>query len=136
MVIPYLSFRGNCEEAMKRYIEIFGGEIRGFSRFTVDTGGPGLAGKVMHMEASVAGGVISGSDQLEPIAFGDAIHLMVHLSTTAEAERCFELLAQGGEAMQRLLPHPPPDDGGCGALVRDRYGYVWILTAPNDNKKP
>ncbi len=26
-VIPYLSFRGNCEEALNTYIEAFGGEI-------------------------------------------------------------------------------------------------------------
>jgi uncharacterized glyoxalase superfamily protein PhnB len=59
---------------------------------------------------------------------------MVHFLTRAEAERCFDALAEGGQALQRLTPHPPPDDGGMGALVRDKFGYKWILTAPNDQK--
>lgn len=31
-VIPYLSFKGNCEEALNTYIEAFGGEICYMSR--------------------------------------------------------------------------------------------------------
>jgi uncharacterized glyoxalase superfamily protein PhnB len=59
---------------------------------------------------------------------------MVHFLTRAEAEKCFDALAEGGQTLQRLTPHPPPDDGGMGALVRDKFGYKWILTAPNDQK--
>ena len=33
-VIPYLSFRGDCEEALNTYIEAFGGEIYYLSRWS------------------------------------------------------------------------------------------------------
>lgn len=138
MVIPYLSFCGQCEEALKLYTSIFGGEIRGLSRFTQETGGPALVGKVMHAEATVGNGVIAGSDGSDPedlMQHRDVICLMVHCATRQEAEKCFDALAQDGEALQRLTPHPPPDDGGMGALVRDKYGYKWILTAPNDHRE-
>ena len=36
-IIPYLSFNGNCEEALKTYIEAFGGEIYGMSRWSEET---------------------------------------------------------------------------------------------------
>ena len=36
-IIPYLSFHGNCEEALKTYIEAFGGEIYGMSRWSEET---------------------------------------------------------------------------------------------------
>ena len=32
-VIPYLSFKGNCEEAVHTYINAFGGEILYISRW-------------------------------------------------------------------------------------------------------
>ena len=36
-VIPYLSFSGNCEEALNTYIKAFGGEIHYMSRWTEET---------------------------------------------------------------------------------------------------
>lgn len=137
MVIPYLTFCGNCEEAFKLYTSIFGGEIKFLSRFTVETGGAALDGKVMHVEALVGNSVMAGADSGNPeelAQYSDAISLMVHCSTRAEAERYIDALAEGGQIIQRLTPHPPPDDGGMGAQVRDKYGYIWILTAPNDQK--
>jgi PhnB protein len=137
MVIPYLSFCGDCEEALSSYTAIFGGEIKMLSRFTLETGGAALVGQVMHAEAAVGDSVIAGADGGDPeelSRYRDAICLMVHCATRAEAEKCFDALAEGGQPLQRLTPHPPPDDGGMGALVRDKHGYKWILTAPNDQK--
>jgi PhnB protein len=135
MVIPYLSFCGDCEEALKRYSAIFGGEILGLSRFTPETGSPALVGKVMHAEVKVGNSIIAGSDGGDPkelTQYRDTVSLMVHCVTRAEAEKRLGMLAEGGQVLQRLSPHPPPDDGGMGALVRDKYGYKWIMTAPND----
>lgn len=33
-IIPYLSFKGECEEAVNAYIDAFGGEIYGMSHWT------------------------------------------------------------------------------------------------------
>lgn len=135
MVIPYLSFQGNCEEALNRYISAFGGRMLALSRYTAETGSSALVGKVMHAEAAVGAGVVSGSDQEQPVQHADSIRLMVHCETAAQARACCEKLAEGGQLLQRLTPHPPPDDGGMGALVRDAFGYVWIVTAPNEQRK-
>jgi PhnB protein len=137
VVIPYLSFCGNCEEALNLYASVFGGEITMLSRFTRETGSEALAGQVMHAEAFVGNSVVAGADGGDPEKLAqhhDTVCLMVHCTTRAEAEKCFNALAEGGQPLQRLTPHPPPDDGGMGALVRDKFGYKWILTAPNDQK--
>ena len=51
-IIPYLSFQGNCEEAVKAYIEAFGGEILFISRWNESNFDvtPEQVGKVMHVE--------------------------------------------------------------------------------------
>lgn len=134
MIIPYLLFQGNCEEALRFYIAVFGGEILYLSRFTAQTGGEALNGKVMHVEAKVAGSVVSAADSRAPLENRDAIRLMIHCDTANEADRIIGALGKSGEVLQRLQPHPPPDDDGMGALVRDPFGYQWILTAPNDRK--
>ena len=134
MIIPYLSFKGDCEEAIQSYISILGGEILFLSRYTAETGGEKLAGKVMHVEFKAAGSVFAASDSREKVENTDAVRLMIHCDTAAEADTIIDALGVQGEVMQRLVPHPPPDDGGMGGMVRDKYGYTWILTSPNDRK--
>lgn len=133
MIMPYLVYQGNCEEALRFYASIFDGKVEALSRYTAETGGPALDGKVMHAYVSFgARGGISAADQAEPVKHDDAMQLLVHCTSLSEAQRAMDALAEGGEVLCRLTPHPPPDDGGSGGLVRDRYGYVWILTALND----
>ncbi|MBE0601910.1 MAG: VOC family protein [Firmicutes bacterium] len=134
MIIPYLLYRGDCEEAIHFYIDTFGGEILYLSRYTAQTGGDALTGKVMHVEAKVLGSVISAADSAQPVENRDAIRLMIHCATMAEADQILQAIGRDGEVLQRLLPHPPPDDGGVGGMVRDKYGYAWILTAPNERQ--
>ena len=38
-IIPYLAFRGCCEEAIRMYIHAFGGEVYYLSRWTEETCG-------------------------------------------------------------------------------------------------
>lgn len=108
------------------YISIFGEKILGLSRYTLQTGGPALAGKIMHAQALVGGSMLAGADKAQPegpVPQPDAICLMVHCASGQEAQRCFNPLTDGGLPLQRLTQHPPPDDGGMGALVQDKFGY-------------
>ena len=134
MIIPYLTFQGDCEEAIRLYTSVLGGRIEHLSRYTSETGSFALVGKVMHSQASFGSGAICAADQEGPVQHSDAVSLLVHCATSTEANRILDAFAVDGVLLQRLTPHPPPDDGGMGALVRDKYGYTWILTAPNDRK--
>lgn len=136
MMMPYLSFKGDCEDAFLLYAEVFGGHVEYASRYTEATGGAEMAGKVMHSEVSLGSyGHLSGGDYLSAAQNDNAIQLLIHCPTAAEAERICDGLQRGGVHLQKLTPHPPPDDGGMGALVRDRFGFQWIVTAPNGKKE-
>lgn len=135
-VIPYLSFRGDCEEALNAYIEAFGGEILYMSRWSEEnTGETEQMGKVMHAEFMLGGTRMSAGDSLDGPGVNTDIKLMVHMDSQEEAQRTLSVLSKGGAVLSPLHPHPAPDDGGCGSLTRDRFGYTWIITCPNPAKQ-
>ena len=135
-IIPHLTFRGNCEGALQTYQPAFGGEVLYMSRWTEATcETPEQAGKVMHAEFCLGATRMAASDNFSAAAPGDAVKLMIHMENMEEARRAVALLAEGGEVISPLKPHPAPDDGGCGSVTRDRFGYTWIITCPNPDKR-
>lgn len=135
-VIPYLSFKGDCEEALNTYIKAFGGEIYYMSRWSEST--PGVAldqiGKVMHVEFALGNTHMAAGDSFDGREVNTDIKLMIHLDSEEEALHTISVLAEGGTLLSPLKPHPEPDDGGCGSLTKDRFGYTWIITCPNPAK--
>lgn len=135
-VIPHLSFRGNCEEAIRTWIAAFGGEVHYLSRWSEDTFDvtPAQIGKVMHAEFSLGSTRMAASDGFT--GTGDSpVKLMIHMGSMNEALHAVSMLAEGGTVISPLKPHPAPDDGGCGSITRDRFGYTWIITCPNPDKQ-
>ncbi len=61
--------------------------------------------------------------------------LMIHMDSEEDALYAISVLAEGGTVVSPLKPHPEPDDGGCGSLIKDRFGYLWIITCPNPAKQ-
>lgn len=136
-VIPYLSFRGNCEEAINAYIEAFGGEICYLSRWSEKTFKvtPEQIGKVMHVEFTLGNTRMSAGDSYDNENINTSIKLMIHMDSKEEALHAISVLANGGTTISPLQPHPEPDDAGCGSVTRDRFGYTWIITCPNPDKQ-
>lgn len=136
-VIPYLTFSGCCEEAVNTYIKAFGGEIFYMSRWSEETfeATPEQIGKVMHVAFSIGGTRMAAGDDFNGSGANAPIKLMVHMDSEDEALRAISALSEGGELLSPLKPHPKPDDGGCGSLIKDRFGFVWIITCPNPAKQ-
>ncbi len=136
-VIPYLSFSGNCEEALNTYIKAFGGEIHYMSRWTEETFDitPEQIGKVMHVGFSIGGTRMAAGDDFNGSGVNTDIKLMVHMDSEEEALHTISVLAESGSVLSPLKPHPKPDDGGCGSVIKDRFGFTWIITCPNPAKK-
>ena len=136
-VIPYLSFSGDCEQALEVYIRAFGGEVIYISRWSEENcESPEQAGKVMHAEFRIGCTRMSGGDSFEKKGPNTNIKLMVHMGSTEEAENAISVLLEGGgEVLWPLRPHPAPDDAGCGSGTRDPFGYTCIITCPNPEYK-
>ena len=132
MVIPYLKFQGDCEEAFTLYAEAFSGKIEWISRHSPEAGSPAaLEGKVMHAHVSLGEmGALNGSDAEKPVIFGDAINLIVHCSTRAQAQKIMDTLSRDGAVVAAFTPNPPPDDNSLCADVKDKFGYSWWLVCP------
>lgn len=136
-VIPYLSFAGNCEEALGTYIEAFGGEIYYISRWTADTFNitSKQIGKVMHTEFAIGNTRMAAGDIFENAAVNTSVKLMIHMDSEEDALCAISVLSEGGTIISPLQPHPVPDDAGCGSVTKDRFGYTWIITCPNPAKQ-
>lgn len=132
-IIPYLSFKGNCEEAVNAYINAFGGEIYYMSRWTEKNFDmtPKQIGKVMHVEFAIGRTRMAAGDNFDCAEVNTDIRLMVHMDTEEEALHAISVLADGGMVLAPLRPHPEPDDDGCGSITKDRFGFTWIITCPN-----
>lgn len=125
MIMPYLQFYGNCEEALNFYANAFGGKINFLSRLNDDPSNP-----VMHATVTLteSGGCISAGDTDEPVLVS-GMSILVFLPSREKIDQIAPKLAQGGTLVHGFLPHPPPDDNGGGAEVLDKYGYTWFLCA-------
>ena len=98
-VIPYLSFRGNCEEALTAYTQAFGGEILYLSRWTEETckGAPSRIGKVMHAEFTIGQTRMSAGDNPESAPPNETVKFMIHTSSLKEAEDAVSILSNDGK---------------------------------------
>ena len=134
-VIPYLSFKGDCEDALHKYFLAFGGEILFLSRWSEENcETPEQIGKVMHAEFTLGGTHMSGGDSFDTGEVNTDIKLMIHMDTQTKARHTISILAEGGTVVAPLQPHPAPDDDGCGSIIKDRFGFTWIITCPNPAK--
>ena len=125
----YLTFNGNCREAMNFYKHCLGGEL---SFQTI--GESPLSGKMpASMKESIVHAalirdriVIMASDMVweKGLIRGNAVSLMLDCSSEEEIRDCYEKLAEGGQATH------PLHISFWGALfgdLTDKYGNQWLL---------
>lgn len=128
-VNPYLSFKGNCEEAFTFYEQCLGGKLRAIFRY----GGSPLSDrapadwqdKVMHGSLSIGEQVLMGADVApdgyeEPKGFS----LSIQLKKTADAERIFHELANDGRV---VMPLEKTFWAARFGMVVDRFGIPWLI---------
>ncbi len=136
MIMPYLSFNGDCEEAFQWYAEIFNGEIQHMSKYGDISENPDTPmsaeqkNKVMHAQLMLTEtGGISGADALWPIEGGATVSIHAHLPSEELAQKVFSAFSEDGIVLGKLAANPPPDDSGISGSVKDKYGFTWIISA-------
>lgn len=128
-IITYLSFNGNCREAMLFYKETLGGELVFQTVADTPEAGhfPALIKKHI-LQATLINGqlIIMGSDLVDEKGLhkGNAVSLMITCDSEYQALQLFEKLSSGGEASN------PPTKNYWGSLfgnLTDKYGNNWML---------
>ena len=132
-VQPYLFFDGRCEEALDLYRHVLGAEVTMLMRFKENPDQssvpPGLGDKVMHSSFRIGDTELMASDGLakgQPAFHG--VSLALSVADTADAERKFAALADGGKVEMPLNKTFFSERFG---MVADRFGVSWMIVAPS-----
>lgn len=131
-LVPYLTFNGNCEEAVKFYQKVLGGESQ-ILRFGDAPPNPNFQvpeeakNLVLHAELRKDGHIIRFSDNFPgaPYSVGSNISFCLEFATPDEVKSVFTALSEGGRveaAPQQTFFSP------MYAKFVDRYGVNWMLT--------
>jgi PhnB protein len=134
---PYLFFDGRCEEAVAFYRKALGAEVEMLMRFKENPEPPqGHAAppgdKVMHAALRIGDTTVMASDGYctgKPTFNGFALSITARNS--AEAQRMFDSLSQGGKVQQPLVETFFATRFG---MVADRFGVSWMILVPREGK--
>ncbi|MCL2857985.1 MAG: VOC family protein [Oscillospiraceae bacterium] len=133
MLIPTISFQGNCDEALAFYKDALGAEVKEVAYFRDAPPDSGMDESlppnfVMHSEVLIFGTQITMTDGgTAPIA-GDYFSLMLSFDSVEEVTSIFHKLADGGQVVGTLSPQFWATL--CGDIV-DRFGVSWHICTYN-----
>lgn len=127
----YLTFDGNCREAMTFYGKCLGGE----PSFTLASAGPpeiaamakDAPDRILHSELHSGPVVLMASDTMPGMRFhpGNNFSISITCDSLAEMERMFPALGEGGKVTMAM--HDAFWGGRFGMLT-DRFGISWMLS--------
>lgn len=143
-VRSYLSFEGRCEEALEFYKEALGAEVKALMRFKenpdIQDGkagqgcigpdmGAAIAEKIMHSEIQIGETQLMATDGMNSgrMNFAGTSQALI-VKTTAEADRYFNALAEGGQVMMPLAKTFFSEKFG---MTTDRFGVPWMVVVDN-----
>lgn len=129
LINAYLTFSGNCREAMTFYQECLGGEL------SLQTIGESPIADQMpeHMKDCILHAVLVNGDLAlmasdmvgeQRLIRGNAVSLMLNCSSEEEIRRYYSALSVGGQTTHDL------EDTFWGALfgdLTDKFGTQWLL---------
>ena len=126
---PYLTFSGNCREAMNFYKDCLGGEL-----FLQTIGESPLAEKmpdkmktcILHASLTNESITLLGSDMVPDPGLnrGNNVSLSLTCDSESDIRLCYEKLSSGGSATH------PVEQTFFGALLgglTDKFGIHWLL---------
>lgn len=133
---PYLSFKGNTEEAFNFYKSVFGGEFAMLQRFgemPTQEGGEELSGedknKIMHIALPISDGhVLMATDAIgehaDKVEAGNNISLSISADTKPEADKIFNGLSARGTIS---MPLTDTFWGAYFGMCQDKFGIKWMV---------
>lgn len=129
-VTPYLTFAGNCEEAVNFYAQALGGKVAMVMTFAemMGEGAPeGLGDKIAHMTLDLGeDGQMFASDVFDASEYKgvEGVAMSVTCGSAAEAEALFATMSKGGSV---TMPLGKTDWAELFGMCRDRFGVGWMV---------
>lgn len=128
---PYLTFDGNCAEAMRFYQSTLGGKLE---MMTFDSSPmrdeipKGHGDKIIHACLAVDGQSLMASDTgpWAPFEGVKGMSVTLNYPTAAAAQPIFDALADGGKV---TMPLQKTFWAEAFGMVNDRFGTPWMVNA-------
>lgn len=128
-IYPYLTFNGNCREAMIFYKNCLGGELsfQTIGESPLSEKMPVRMKKcILHAELRNENTVLMASDMVSETRLlkGNAVSIVLNCKSEKEIKDCYQKLSAGGEQTNLL------EETYWGALfggLKDKYGNYWLL---------
>jgi len=134
-ISTYISFNGQCREAMTFYKECIGGDL---TMQTVEGSPaeaqcpPAIRHQILHSSLVKGGIMIMGSDMLRTrLEVGNNVALCLHCGSEEEINTFFTNLAAGGQVVD------PLKEQFWGAMfgeLTDKYGIRWMFNYDRNSK--
>jgi PhnB protein len=132
----YITFNGNCREAMEFYKECLGGDL------TMQTvgGSPiesqcpaGMKDDILHAMLAKNGMLLMASEMIGPEGYtkGTNIALSLNCSSEEEINRFFSKLSTGGKIIHNLRTE---FWGAVFGVFTDKFGIRWMLNYDKNQK--
>ncbi|MGJ7921227.1 VOC family protein [Neobacillus sp. LXY-4] len=133
----YLTFNGNCREAMEFYAEAFGSakpEIMSFGEappnpdFQLPDEAKNL---VMHSRVTISGSNVMASDTYpgSPYTVGNNVSVTVITKDVDELKTAFNKLKEGGKVGMELQE---TFWSKCYGMLTDKFGVAWQFSHESD----
>lgn len=127
--IPYLSFNGNCRQAMQFYEQVFGGKLVAMLSYGDMPGDERMpaatAQKIMHAYLTLPdGSSLYAGDALdhEPFQGQQGVMITMTYPTDVAGKHIFQALSEGGSV---TMPWAPTFWAKGFGMVKDRFGTAW-----------
>ena len=137
--IPYLSFNGNCAEAMRFYAELLGAELNvmTYGDIPPDPDAPEMPDALKNRVANAAlmkdgALLLMASDYVPefcagvPYAAPQGMDACLNVDSGSEGARIFQALAEGGKI---TMPYEETFWAEGFGLVTDRFATPWMINA-------
>ena len=131
-ITPYLTFNGNCREAMEFYQSCMGGELKLTCIKDMPPGiacPEGMEDHVMHSELQGDGFLFMATDMVAPGGFkaGNNFSMCMQCNSEEELKGLFGKIMEGGQVAEEPKVQFWGDIMGFGV---DRFGIAWMLNCP------
>jgi len=129
---PYITFSGECRQALKFYKECFDGDIIAMKTFRdcPDETAEEFKNNIMHAEFKSEGIYFMASDALpdNKISTGNNISLSIQFTDKEEQMKIFNLLSANGSV---TTPLKNTFWGARFGALTDQFGINWMLNCQN-----
>lgn len=129
--IAYLSYDGNCADAMRFYERVLGGKLEvlmsGADSPMAAQIPKEFVNRILHARLALPdGGMLFAGDAPAHIPYEGikGVAITLNYAATAEAEKVFGLLSAGGQV---TMPMQPAFWAACWGMLVDKFGTPWIV---------